>query len=182
MKLGKDIRDLKGPRIAAIGPKTAEELEILKVRVSFVPKEYRAEAVYEGLRREDLRGKRILIPRAKRARDVLPAELRNAGAQVDVAEVYRTLRPDSGAEKIRELLEKKEIAAVTFTSSSTVTNFVELVGRENASRLMKETIAASIGPVTAETAKSFGIETAIVPKDYTIPALVEALAAHFKIR
>ncbi|MBP1718509.1 MAG: uroporphyrinogen-III C-methyltransferase [Deltaproteobacteria bacterium] len=180
MKLGKDIRDLKGPRIAAIGPKTAEELELLRIKVSFVPKEYRAEAIYEGLRKEDLRGKRILIPRAKMARDVLPAELRNAGAQVDVVEVYRTLRPESGAEKVRELLEKKQVAAVTFTSSSTVTNFVELLGKENASGLMKGTAVASIGPVTAETAKSFGIETAIVPKDYTIPALVEALVAYFK--
>jgi len=180
VKLGKDIRDLKGPRIAAIGPKTAEELELLKIKVSFVPEEYRAEAVYEGLQKEDLRGKRILIPRAKMARDVLPAELRNAGAQVDVVEVYRTLRPESGAEKVRDLLEKNQVAAVTFTSSSTVINFVELLGKENASKLMNNTVAASIGPLTSETAKSFGIETQIVPKEYTISALVEALVAYFK--
>ena len=87
---------MKGPRIAAIGPKTAEELENLKIRVDFVPREYRAEAIYEGLRKEDLRGKRILIPRAKMARDVLPAELRKAGAQVEVVEVYQTIRPGIG--------------------------------------------------------------------------------------
>jgi uroporphyrinogen III methyltransferase / synthase len=180
MEIGKDIRDLKGPRIAAIGPKTAEELENLKIRVDFIPKEYRAEAVYEGLRDEDLRGKRILIPRAKMARDVLPAELRKSGAQVEVVDVYQTLRPHLGVESVREVLEEGHVAAVTFTSSSTVTNFVELLGKENASKLMARTIAASIGPVTAETARSFGIESAVVPKDYTIPALVESLVAYFK--
>jgi uroporphyrinogen III methyltransferase/synthase len=180
LEIGRDIRDLKGPRIAAIGPKTAEELEALKIRVDFVPREYRAEAIYEGMRKEDLGGKKILIPRAKVARDVLPAELRKAGARVEVVEVYRTIRPESGVEKVRELLEKNQVAAVTFTSSSTVTNFVELLGKENASKLMERTIAAAIGPVTAETAKSFGIETAVVPKDYTIPALVESLVAYFK--
>jgi uroporphyrinogen III methyltransferase/synthase len=179
-ELGGDIRDLKGPRIAAIGPKTAEELAFLKVRVSFVPREYRAEAVFEGLRREDLRGKRILIPRAKMARDVLPAELAKAGARVDVVEAYRTVRPESAAERVRELLEQGQVAAVTFTSSSTVANFVELLGMENASKLMKGTVAASIGPVTAETARSMGIESGVIPGDYTIPALVDALVAYFK--
>jgi uroporphyrinogen-III synthase len=81
---------------------------------------------------------------------------------------------------VREVLEKGQVAAVTFTSSSTVTNFVELLGKETASKLMEGTIAASIGPVTAETARSFGIESAVVPKDYTIPALVESLVAYFK--
>jgi uroporphyrinogen III methyltransferase/synthase len=180
LEIGRDIRDLKGPRIAAIGPKTAEELKGLKIRVDFVPREYRAEAIYEGLRKEDLGGQRILIPRAKVARDVLPAELRKAGARVDVVEAYRTIRPDSGVERVRDLLEKNQVAAVTFTSSSTVTNFVELLGKESASKLMKGTIAASIGPVTAAKARSLGIEPAVAPKDYTIPALVEALVAHFR--
>jgi uroporphyrinogen III methyltransferase/synthase len=180
LELGKDIRDLKGPRIAAIGPKTAEALELLKVKVSFVPREYRAEAICEGLRKEDLRGKRILIPRARMARDVLPAELGSAGAQVDVVEVYRTVRPESGVQRVRELLEQGQVAAVTFTSSSTVTNFVELLGKENVSKLMRGTVAASIGPVTSETARSFGIEAAVVPGDYTIPALIEALVAYFQ--
>ena len=108
MEIGRDVRDLKGPRIAAIGPKTAEELEALKIKVDFVPKEYRAEAIYEGLAERRSAGKRILIPRAKMARDVLPAELRKAGAQVEVVEVYRTVRPDSGVERVRELLEKRQ--------------------------------------------------------------------------
>lgn len=178
--LGKDIRDLKGPRIAAIGPKTAEELKALKIKVDFVPQEYRAEAIYEGLRKEDLRGTKILIPRAKMARDVLPEELRRAGALVDVLEVYQTIRPELGGERIQELLQGKQIAAVAFTSSSTVKNFVELIGKEKAPNLMKGVLAASIGPITRETAHSFGIETMIMPRDYTIPALVEAICDYFK--
>jgi uroporphyrinogen III methyltransferase/synthase len=179
-ELGKDIRDLKGPRIAAIGPQTAEALEFLRVKVSFVPREYRAESVFEGLHREDLRGKKILIPRAKMARDVLPAELAKAGALVDVVEAYQTVRPASGAAKVRELLERRQIAAVTFTSSSTVANFVELLGAESASKLMMGTVAASIGPVTAQSARTLGIESAVIPRDYTIPALVEALVEYFQ--
>jgi len=180
LSLGRDIRDLKGPRIAAIGPKTAEELTGLKIKVDFVPREYRAEAIYEGLRKEELRGAKILIPRAKIARDILPEELRKAGALVEVVEVYQTIRPEADAERIRELLAKKEIAAVTFTSSSTVTHFVELIGKENASKSMEGTLVASIGPITADTAKSFGIETAIMPEKYTIPSLVDSLVQYFK--
>jgi len=145
-----------------------------------VPTEYRAEAIYEGLRTEDLGGVKILIPRAKMARDILPEDLRRAGAEVDVLEVYRTVRPASGAQRIVELLEKKEIAAVTFTSSSTVTHFVELIGKESASKLMKGVLAAAIGPITKETAQTFGIETGAMPKDYTIPALVGAICEYFK--
>jgi len=180
MELGRDIRDLKGPRIAAIGPKTAEELESLKVKVSFVPREYRAEAIYEGLRKETLPGKKILIPRAKMARDVLPAELRKAGARVEVIEVYRTVRPQSDVDRVRKLLEQGQVAAVTFTSSSTVANFVELLGKDDAPRIMKGIVAASIGPVTAETAQALGIESSVIPEEYTIPALVESLAGYFQ--
>jgi uroporphyrinogen III methyltransferase/synthase len=171
---------LKGPRIAAIGPKTAEEVRGMKVNVDFVPREYRAEAIYEGLRKEELRGAKILIPRAKIARDILPEELRKAGAVVDVVEVYQTIRPEAGSERIRELLAKKEIAAVTFTSSSTVTHFVELIGKEGASKLIEGILVASIGPITADTAKSFGFETAIIPEHYTIPSLVDSLVQYFK--
>jgi len=177
--LGGDARDLKGPRICAIGPKTAEALEALKIRVDFVPAEYRAEAILSGLKRENLKGKRILIPRAQLARDVLPEELRKAGALVDVAEAYRTLQPKEEAEEIIDLLRKGFISAITFTSSSTVNNFVEMVGREEARELTAGVPVASIGPITAEKARRLGIETKVMPKKFTIPALVEALVDYF---
>jgi uroporphyrinogen III methyltransferase/synthase len=177
--LGLDIRDLKGPRICAIGPKTAEALRGLKLKVDFVPSEYRAESIFEGLRKETLRGKKILIPRAKVARDILPEELRKAGALVDVVEVYRTVRPAGQRKRVYELLAQKAISALTFTSSSTVSNFVEMVGKKDAQMLTAGIPIASIGPITAEKGKSLGIETTLMPQEYTIPALVEALAGHF---
>jgi len=180
LALGRDVRDLKGPKIWALGPKTAEALEALKVKVDFVPKEYRAEALFEGLEKENVKGKRILIPRAKIARDILPEELRKSGAEVDVVEVYQTVVPRENTERIRDLLRKKALAAVTFTSSSTVTHFVELMGRKEARELTAGIPVASIGPITAETARDLGIQTTVMPREYTIPALVEALAEYFR--
>ncbi|MCX5907711.1 MAG: uroporphyrinogen-III C-methyltransferase, partial [Deltaproteobacteria bacterium] len=133
---GGDIRDLKGPRICAIGPKTAEILEGMRVKVDFVPPEYRAEAIFQGLTKENLKGKRILIPRAKEAREILPEELRKAGACVEVVAVYQTVAPEEGGQRVLELLQAREIAAVTFTSSSTVVNFFERIGRERAQELL----------------------------------------------
>jgi uroporphyrinogen III methyltransferase/synthase len=178
--LGRDLRDLKGPRICAIGPKTAEALEALKVRVEFVPQEYRAEAIFEGLSKETLKDKSILIPRAKVARDVLPGELRKAGAVVDVVEVYQTVLPKEDVAEVRELLRRGEVSAITFTSSSTVGNFVEMLGPEEARQLTAGIPVASIGPITAEKAKALGIRTAVMPAEYTIPALVQALVEYFK--
>ncbi len=180
--LGRDVRDLKGPKVCAIGPKTAEALEALRIRVDFVPKEYRAEAIFEGLRKDDLKGKKLLIPRAKVARDILPEELRKAGAAVDVLEVYQTVRPQANAEGVRELLRSKAISAITFTSSSTVTNFVEMIGEKNSRELTEGLTVASIGPITAEKARSLGIETTIMPENYTIPALADSLADYFNQR
>jgi len=178
--LGFDIRDLKGPRVCAIGPKTAEALEALKIRVDFVPSEYRAEAIFAGLRNEDLKGKRILIPRAKIARDVLPEELGKAGSLVEVLEVYRTIRPEANAEEVKDWLKEGTISAITFTSSSTVSNFVEMIGVPEARQLTAVVPVGSIGPITADKARSFGIQTTVMPEEYTIPALVEALAEFFK--
>jgi uroporphyrinogen III methyltransferase/synthase len=178
--LGRDVRDLQGPQVCAIGPRTAEALEALKVRVKFVPQEYRAEAIFEGLRKEKLKEKSILIPRAKVARDILPEELRKAGAVVDVVEVYRTVLPKENVAEVRKLLKRREVSAITFTSSSTVSNFVEMLGPEEVRELTSGIPVASIGPITAEKAKALGIETAVMPADYTIPALVQALVEYFK--
>jgi len=178
--LGRDIRDLKGPRICAIGPKTAEALDALKVKVDLVPSEYRAESIFEGLKKEDLKGKRLLIPRAKLSRDVLPQELRKTGASVDVVEVYQTIRPAGNAEEVKRLLRNKSISAITFTSSSTVSNFADLVGINEVRDLMAGVAIASIGPITAERARTLGIKTTVMPEEFTIPALVEALAEYFR--
>jgi uroporphyrinogen III methyltransferase/synthase len=179
VQVGRDIRDLKGPKIWAIGPGTAQALQASKIRVDFIPLEYRAEAIIEGLGKENLNGKRILIPRARVARDVLPAALRRAGAEVEVLEVYRTVCPREKAAGALDLLRQKTLSAITFTSSSTVTNFVELMGREGAAELTQGVTIASIGPITAEKARKLGLVTTVMPCEYTIPSLVEALVEHF---
>ncbi len=169
---GGDIRDLKGVRLAAIGPATATALDARGVRVELVPDEYVAEALFAALEREGgLAGSRILIARAAVARDVLPDALRAAGADVDVVETYRTVRPDGARDLITALVDNGALDLVTFTSSSTVTNFVALAGSDRARR----TRAACIGPITSATARDAGLEVAVEAATYTVEGLVDAI-------
>jgi uroporphyrinogen III methyltransferase/synthase len=174
--LGRDIRELGRASIAAIGPATASRLADYALRVAAVPDEYRAEAIISAIGASRIRGKRFLIPRAEIAREVLPETLREKGAkEVVVAPAYRTIKPKRvDVERIRELIASGTIDLVTFTSSSTVTNFHELVG-ESARRVK----AAAIGPITAETAKQLGFDVVVSPQEYTIPALAEAIREYF---
>ena len=130
----------------------------------------------------DLRGTRFLLPRADIAREVLADELREAGAVVTEVAAYRTLLAASerdGDQDIYRMLLDREIDAVTFTSASTVKNFAKIFGEEQAADLLRTTVVASIGPVTAEAAHQLGIATTVMPKRYTVPDLVDALVEHF---
>lgn len=176
---GSDIRALKGVKIQAIGPKTAEAIENMGVRVDAVPAEYRAEAIVASLGAGGVAGKKILIPRAKVAREVLPDELRKMGADVTVAEAYETIKPASKRDDIKKLFEEGKIDVVTFTSSSTVSNFVEMFGKEEALRLMNGVKVASIGPITSDTARKFGLNPVIEPADYTTEALAKAIEGYY---
>ncbi|MGK7345609.1 MAG: uroporphyrinogen-III C-methyltransferase [Candidatus Nitrospinota bacterium M3_3B_026] len=176
---GMDIRDLKGLKVCGIGPKTAEAVESLGVRVDLLPAEYRAEAIIEGLGAEDLKGKKILIPRAKVAREVLPEKLGELGAEVTIAEAYVTIKPEERKEEVRKMFEEGLIDVVTFTSSSTVQNFVQMWGKDEAARLMEGVTVASIGPITSETARKLGLNPVIEPKDFTTAALAGAIERHF---
>jgi uroporphyrinogen III methyltransferase/synthase len=176
---GRDIRDLRGPRIAAIGPGTAAALERLGVRVDLIPGEYRAEGLVEAFGGEAVRGKRFLLARAQEARDVLPRQLAQMGAAVDVAAVYRTVMPEGAGEAVRALLEGGAVDVVTFTSSSTVTNFARMMGDAPLARLLQGVVVACIGPITAETAHAAGIQPSVVARTYTIEGLVAALVDHF---
>jgi uroporphyrinogen III methyltransferase/synthase len=174
---------LKGPRICTIGPATTEQLVRYGIRVDLTPEEYRAEAIAAALRAlGNLRGQRFLLPRADIARELLADELRQAGAEVTEVAAYRTLlagaERDSDHDVYRMLLDR-EIDAVTFTSASTVKNFAKIFGEEQAADLLRTTVVASIGPVTAEAAQQLGIATTVMPKRYTIPDLVDALVEHF---
>jgi uroporphyrinogen III methyltransferase/synthase len=179
--LGRDVRDLKGIYIAAIGPKTGESVRAKGIRVDLVPDEYRAEAMVEAFRKQEIRGKKVLLPRAAGAREILPQDLREMGARVDVVDAYRTVKPSGGRERIRGMLEAGEIHMVTFTSSSTVHNFFEMFEEEKDLLLqwMKRTAVACIGPVTAGTAEAIGLKVDLTPPEYTVEALTKGILDHF---
>lgn len=176
---GKDIRDLKGIKLCAIGPRTAQEIERLGVRVDLIPAEYVAESLIEQMGRQDLSGRRILIPRAAVARDVLPEALIRMGARVDVVTAYRTIRPTRDLEWVKNLLQGGQISVITFTSSSTVRNFVEMFGPDEARKFLNGVVVACIGPITAKTVEAYGMTVHVLPKDSTIPSLAQAIVEHF---
>ena len=176
-----DPEALANLKIAAIGPATRAAIEQNGFRVTVTPKEYVAESVVAALHRR-VKGKRVLLVRAKVARDVIPRELRNAGAHVDVVEAYETVVPRSSAKRLRALLTgKRKPHAITFTSSSTVRNFVDLLGLRAARAALKKSAphrgvhSASIGPVTSATLRELGLPVDIEAKEYTIPGLVTAI-------
>ena len=168
-------------KIAAIGPATKKAIEAHDVHVQVTPKEYVAESVVSALHRR-VKGKRILLVRAKVARDVIPRELRKAGASVDVIEAYETVAPESSRKRLQAALTSaRRPHAITFTSSSTVKNFVGLLGLRAARAALKKSgpergiHSASIGPVTSATLRELGLPVDIEAREYTIPGLVAAL-------
>ncbi len=179
-ELGKDLRLLKGVNICVVGPKTAEALESYGLRPDLIPSEFKAEGVVDALGGTGVKGKKFLIPRARVARELIPDKLREQGAHVTVATAYENVRPTADADRARKLFEDRKIAAVTFTSSSTVHNFVEILGQKEYKTLMEGVAIACIGPVTAKTAQEYGIKTDIIPNEYTIPALVDAMTAYYR--
>ncbi len=175
-----DLRAIpRRAKVAAIGPATARRVEEAGLRVDVTPEEYRAEALLSALSEASLAGKKVLIPRAKVAREILPEKLRESGAEVIVPPAYESAPSDEGSERLRGLLESGEVDCVTFTASSTVENFVRAFGGEEAGRLLSRVRVACIGPVTAETARKYGIEIDAEADEYTIPGLVDAVVHLF---
>jgi uroporphyrinogen III methyltransferase / synthase len=168
--MGKGNNDLLGIQIAAIGPATANALSEKGIRPDFVPEEYVAEAILPGL--GDVRGKKVLLPRAEIARKALLDALINQGAIADEIAIYRTLPVNPDPQAFVEL--EKGIDIATFTSSSTVTNYFDLTG-ERALDLLKEAVIACIGPITAETARTLGLEVTIIAEEYTVDGLIDAI-------
>jgi uroporphyrinogen-III synthase len=177
-----DKKALQHLKVAAIGPATRRAIEKEGIKVVVMPPHYVAESVVESLR-DRVKGKRVLLARARVARDVIPSELRKLGADVDVVEAYETVVPESSRVRIRELLEdgSRRPNLITFTSSSTVRNFVALVGssigKQQGTNLLRDIDLASIGPVTSATLRELGLRVDIEAKEYTIPGLIEAIGA-----
>jgi len=173
-------------KIAAIGPATKNAIEEHGLAVRVTPKKYVAESVVASLDRR-VKGKRVLLVRAKVARDVIPRELRKARATVDVIEAYETVVPKSSEQRLRAVLAgKRKPHAITFTSSSTVKNFISLLGVRGARAALKKTSphhgihSASIGPVTSATLREYGLPVDIEAKTFDIPGLVAAIVAYKK--
>ena len=174
----RDIRSLGDIRIAAIGPETARSIQARHLRVNAMPHAYQAEALIQVLKAE--KAQRILLPRAAEARAILPQELRASGARVDEIAIYRTVRPQGRDETLRDMLRAGQVDLLTFTSSSTVRNFMECLSGEDSAALLGQAQIGCIGPITAATAREYGLTVAVQPSAYTIPAFVEAIVAYFR--
>jgi uroporphyrinogen III methyltransferase/synthase len=166
---GCDLRSLRA-KLCAIGPATRAAVEALHLKVNLMPEEYVAESLVAAFDSVDLSGRRILLPRAAVARDLVPVELARRGATVDVVEAYRTVAPENLVERAREVLARRP-HWITFTSSSTVKNFVAAAGREAPTGVK----IASIGPVTSATLRELGLAAEIEANPHTIEGLVAAI-------
>ena len=178
-----DVRALKGPKLCTVGSRTAERLADYGIKVDMTPDEFRAEALMSALERQgSLDAARVLLPRSDIGREVIADQLRTAGALVTDVVAYRTVLEETlreDAPDIYGMLLDGRIDVVTFTSPSSVRNFVKIYGSDQAADLLKMTVVAAIGPVTAEAARQLGIAVSVQPAVYTIEGLVDAIAAYF---
>jgi uroporphyrinogen III methyltransferase/synthase len=170
------------PRFCAVGPATADALKGYGIEPDLVPERFIAEGIIESLESfcgglEELAGRRILLPRAKIARDVLPRALKSAGAEVEIVACYETVRAEIGQEEIRRLKNSSPDLMV-FTSSSTVVNMMETLGNAEARDLLSRSVVAAIGPITADTLSTYGKRADIVPEESTIASLIRAIETY----
>ena len=175
----RDVRALTNLQTAVIGPATAARLFDFGLKSDIVPQSYRAESVVKAFAHVDINGKKILFPRAKEARSVLPKELSRMGAVVDDITVYCTKAVNDDADDVLTQLKRRTVDMITFTSSSTVKNFHALLPSEKFEDLMQDVIIATIGPITADTARDLGFEVHIVAESYTIPGLCQAILQYY---
>lgn len=176
---GKNTAFIASVKIGAIGPETAKRLASAGITASLVPERYQAEGILDAIKPEAIKGKRVLIPRAADAREILPRTLREWGATVDVVIAYRTALPNVDVAPLDKLLGQRKIDVITFTSSSTVKNFVALFGGKNLSDIAGASAIACIGPITARTVEEAGGRPVIVAKEFTTAGLTRAIIAHF---
>ncbi len=178
---GMDISCLADASVCAIGPGTAARLQERGIRVDLIPDLFQAESLVEALARAGIAGKRYLLPRAAEARDVLPEEIVRQGGRIDVVAVYRTESAGSDGEKLKHLLQHKGIDVISFTSSSTVRSFMEMMCFPQAAvqDLVQGVVIACIGPITAQTVLSYGMKPDIIATTYTVEGLTKAIISFF---
>lgn len=174
--LGMTLQPLTGLQTVAVGPKSAAALAAHGVTADLVPDDYRAEGVI-ALLKDRVRGKRLLYPKAALARDLIPAELAAAGAEVIAPLAYASAPPGDAAGRLQEAL-AEGLDLLTFTASSTVQNFVALLDADRLA-LARAIPVASIGPLTSATAQELGFNVVVEPENSTLEELVAAIGAYF---
>ena len=186
MEKDKDIRDLKGIKICAIGTKTAAEIKKYGIKVDLIPEEFNAEGLIEAFlkiqnssrfirdKNQSLKGIKILLPRAEKAREIFPEKVRELGGEIDVPVTYRAVKPEMHGKRLKRFLKEGRISVATFTSASTFDNFMEIIG-EDADELLRDVAIAVIGPVTARAVEKAGLKVEIMPETATIEAMVEEI-------
>jgi uroporphyrinogen III methyltransferase/synthase len=178
---GLDVRALAGSRLAAIGPATGDRLVEKGLNPDLVPARFVAEALLEALdKTEPFKGQRYLLPRSDLARADLADGLKARGAEVTGVPAYKTLEGEPFSDGVVARLECGGIDLVTFTSSSTVRNFVDTIPADHRSTVLGQVRAASIGPITSATLQEMNIPIAVTAAESTIPSLTEAIVAHFR--
>ena len=177
---GKTAEALSAHKVGAIGAETAKRLEAARIRASLVPERYQAEGILDAISPEEICGKRVLIPRAAEAREILPATLRKWGAVVDVVVAYRTELPCLDVRPLSDLLVERKVDVITFTSSSTVRNFVRLFGGRKLGEIARGSTIACIGPITAATVEELGGRADIVADQFTVKDMLRAIVEHFQ--
>jgi uroporphyrinogen III methyltransferase / synthase len=184
--LGRDVSDLAGNKILAVGSSTAATLEKAGIKVTLVPEQFRAEGALTSLKSfygndSLLAGRRFLFPRAAQGRELLVVELERSGARVDLVEAYRTQAPAGARERLLEILSGgNPIDVVVFTSPSTIQNMAEMLSPESLSSVLKDCAVACIGPVTAAAARDYGLEPAVCPEESTAIGLANAIKDFFQ--
>ena len=173
---GSDVRALHNSKLCAIGQETADSLGSYGLRPELVTSEYTAEGLANALQGWEMAGMRVLVPRHEGARDALPSLLANRGAEVEILPVYRALCPVEAGPALTRLFEGEGVDVITFTSSSTVYNFVQAFPEDRLPAILGDAEIACMGPVTADTARKLGLQVSIVAREYTTHGLVQAIA------
>jgi uroporphyrinogen III methyltransferase / synthase len=181
-ELALDSRAIGAAQVCAVGPKTAAALLSQGIRPDLVPADYKGEGVVEAFRTLDVTGKRVLFPRADRAREVIPVGLRQLGAEVTAPVAYCNVTPALLPPHILHALEERRIHCITFTSSSTAENLAAMVGENRLLHLLEGVAVASIGPITSRTCRELGLDVHIEPNEYTVAALTEKIVEYFTYR
>lgn len=172
--LGKDIRIIGSLKVAVVGKSTKKVLEQFGIKADFVPDKFVAESIVEGLKKIVKTEEKILFPKAKVTRDVIPDELRKIGVAVDELVVYKTVAENNPPREILDELKDGGIDYITFTSSSTAKNFAKLVG-DTSSNIISRAKICSIGPITSKTLNELGYKVEIEAKEYTTNGLLAAI-------